>query len=229
MRIKIIVLGFLFSIASYSQHNNQKVIDSLLKQISFAKNDTAQARIYIKLENEFRSSNPVKGLVYAEKCLAIVKKMKWQKGLAICYNDIGNNYSDRGLHELSLKNFLESLKNSVEYPNIKVMTLGNIANLYLKQGNYEMVSKYNNEALKIATTENFLDPKASAFQKSGFIYEKKKDWQKAKLAFKNSLNIHKELGNKYKEANLLMNIGDVSLQTTEKIDYYLTGYITYLN
>ena len=108
-----IISLFLYFIA-YAQQNSPKTIDSLLQQIPLAKNDTARARIYIKLENELRSSNPEKALQYAEKSLQIVKKMNWEKGLAVCYNDIGNNYSDRGLHQLSLANFLDcnyTLKN----------------------------------------------------------------------------------------------------------------------
>ncbi len=219
--MKITSIFFFFSIVSFAQLVNQKKIDSLQNAIPFAENDTVKARIYIKLENELRSSDPKKAVQYALKSLSIVKKMNWTKGLAVCYNDIGNNYSDRGLHELSLANFLESLKHSQDLPQVRVMTFSNIANLYLKQENYDLVLKYNGEALKIATKENFLESKASAFQKSGFVYEKKNNLQKATQEFGKSLAIYQQSGNKYKEANLFMNLGDVVPNTKQKISYFL--------
>ncbi len=218
--MKFTAIFIFFSIVSFAQLVNQKKIDSLQQAISFAKNDTVKARIYIRLESEIRSSDPKGALPFALKSLSIVKKMKWSKGLAVCYNEIGNNYSDRGLHELSLANYLESLKHSQQVSIVRVATFSNIANLYLKQKNYALVLKYNNEALKIATKENYLEPKASAFQKFGFIHEKNNDWTKAQQEFKKSLAIYRQTGNKYKEANALMNLGDVTQNITLKIDYY---------
>ena len=223
MKFSLTFISFIFSIVCYCQYNNQKIIDSLMQEIPLAKNDTVKARIYIRLEAEFRSSDPKGALPFALKSLAIVKKMKWSKGLAVCYNEIGNNYNDRGMHDLSLANFMKSLKYSQQVPIVRVATFSNISNLYLKQKNYNLVLKYNNEALKIATKENFLEPKASAFQKFGFLYEKDNEWDKAQQEFKKSLAIYRQTGNKYKEANALMNLGDVTQNTSQKIEFYINA------
>ena len=220
MKKILLIIFLLHTLLIYSQNNNQKLIDSLHNCLPEAKNDTVKARIYIKLENALRQSDPNKALEYAKKSLSIVKKMNWKKGLSVCYNDIGNNYSDRGLFDLSLKNFLESLKNSQDFPQIRVSTFGNIANLYLKQDNFEMVLKYNNYVLEIAEKEGLIASKAKAFQMSGFVFEMKNDLENAKLQFKKSLVLFQKIEDEYKQANLLMNLGDASKSLKDKIYYY---------
>lgn len=162
MAVFVITLGL-------NAQNQTGIVDSLLRVLPKAANDTVRARIYIRLHDNLRLSNPEKALIYAGEGLKIVHKMKWNKGLSIFYNDIGNNYLDQGKHKEALENFLKSLEYSTELPSIRALTLQNISVVYYKEENMPLALQYNNKAFALAKKENLTSTLAACYNSYGDI------------------------------------------------------------
>lgn len=78
------------------------MIDSLLKSIAIAENDTVKARLYNRVFNEFTSVNVDEATRYARIGLAHTQKMNWSKGIAVFQNNLGRCYSDKGNYDSTL-------------------------------------------------------------------------------------------------------------------------------
>ena len=141
-----LVVSFCLIASALSAQKTDVVVDSLLRELPKATNDTVRSRIYIRLHDKLHQTNPEKALFYARKGLKIVTKMNWHKGLSAFYNDMGNNFLDQGKHKEALEHFLQSLNYSSEIPSIRAMTLQNTSIVYFKEENIPLAIKYNNEA-----------------------------------------------------------------------------------
>lgn len=208
----------LFGIAS--AQNPQVDVDSLLSVINRTNNDTVKARQYLFLLAELRSSDPNKGLAYANEGLKIVKKLKWEKGFAAYYNDIGTTYHDQGKHLIALDYYKKSIEHAQGFPYLNALALQNAGVVYQKEHNFPMAIQYTNKALKIAVHEKLDDVKADCWVTFGLIYTEAKQNNKAVFYFKKALAVWNAKGDNRKKAEILMLLGDVSKNVLVRQSYY---------
>ena len=213
MAVLVITLGL-------NAQNQTGIVDSLLRELPKAANDTVKARVYIRLHDNLRLSNPERALIYAGEGLKIVRKMKWNKGLSIFYNDIGNNYLDQGKHKEALENFLKSLEYSTELPSVRALTLQNISIVYFKEENIPLALQYNNKAYEFAIKENKTSTLATCYDTYGDIYSYQKNNAKAKVYYLKALNIWEKGNNLAQQATVLMHLGEISTDIKTRIDFY---------
>ncbi|MFT3795016.1 tetratricopeptide repeat protein [Flavobacterium sp.] len=211
----------LLLVGMVSAQNPQTKVDSLLNIIAKTQNDTVKARSYLLILSELRSSNPNKGLQYANEGLKIVQKLHWDKGFAAYYNDIGNTYHDRGNHLLALDYYLKSIAHSEKYTYLNATALQNAAVIYQKEHNFPMAIRYTNHALKIAVANRHDDIKANCWTTFGLIYSEAKQPNKAAFYFKKALAVWNAQHNDQKKAETLMDLGDVSKNLLARKNYYL--------
>lgn len=219
MRIKLVIAVFVITLGLNAQ-NQTGIADSLLRELPRAANDTVRARVYIRLHDNLRLSNPEKALIYAGEGLKIVHKMKWNKGLSIFYNDIGNNYLDQGKHKEALENYLKSLEYSTELPSIRALTLQNISVVYYKEENMPLALQYNNKAFALAKKENLTSTLAVCYNSYGDIYSYQKNNVKAKRFYLKALDIWEKENNLAQQATVLMHLGEISADIKTRIDFY---------
>jgi signal transduction histidine kinase len=217
MKAKFLIVILLLALQSSAQNHK---IDSLLTELPKAKNDTIRARIYIRLQDNLRQTNPEKALLYGRIGLRIVQKMKWNKGLSVFYNDIGNTYLDQGKHKEALANYLKSLDYSEEVPTVRALTLQNISIVYFKEENIPLAIKYNNIAIDYATKENITTTLALCNNSYGDIYAYQKDNTKAKLYYIRALALWTKENNRVQQAVTLMHLGEISTDISTRIDFY---------
>lgn len=198
----------------------QSTSDSLYTALSKTNNDTAKARIYIRLVDYYQQSNPNKALKLASEGLQFVKKLNWTKGYAVYYNDIGSTYLAQTKYKEALLYFTKSLRYSQDFPPIKANALHNIVIVHINQENVKLAEKYNSELYSLAKKNNLKSDLGLSFSNYGTIYEIKKDSAKAKLFYLKSLALIKETKDSIQLATVLMNLGDLSNDITTKIDYY---------
>jgi tetratricopeptide (TPR) repeat protein len=218
MKIKLALLLGLFSLIMTAQ--NTSVVDSLLKELPRAKDDTVRARIYIRLHDQTFHDSPERALEFAKKGLKIVTKMNWHKGLSIFYNDMGNNYLDQGKHKEALEYYLKSLAYSKEISSLRANTLHNTSIVYYKEENIPLAIKYNNEAYVLAKKEKYISIIADCYNNYGLIYAWLKKTAKAKAYFLKSLALFKQEGNLIKQAVVLTHLGDISEDLGVKRAFY---------
>jgi signal transduction histidine kinase len=194
--------------------------DSMLQKLAVERNDTIKARLYIRIANSLSQSAPDKALSYQLKGLALVKKMKWRKGLAAFYNDIGANYLNRSQFKEALENFKSSVQFSIDYPNLKATALQNISVIYFAQTNIALALLYSDSALKIADANGLAIVKINCNITYGNIYKYKKDKTMASLFYKRALEFSLSEKQLDKQAEILTNLGDVANDLSSSIFYY---------
>jgi len=221
---KIILLYLLFSFGLYGQEtdvNNQQKIDSLLKVVKTTKIDSVKIKSLLKLEYCYRFIDFQKGLDFAEAALQLSKKIKWTKGLAFCYNNIGNSYLDRGKHSEAIAYYLKSLDYSANFLKSRHITLMNISNIYLREKNFGLSKKYINASYKIAVKTNDVETLAFCYYQMGLIARDQDKKTEAKAFFEKSLKIFKERNDLFQIAELTNFLAEVTSDYKMKLDYLL--------
>jgi len=208
----IFILNILQLIADDTQPlQGQAKIDSLLKELPNAKNDTNHVNLLYYLCFEFGEINPNKGIEYGELGLKLSKKIKWDKGEANIYNSLGVNYISKSNYPKALEYYNKSLKmfEDIRDKNGIAKILGNIGSIYIGQTDYPKALEYFSKALKIY--EELGDKRGIALNLGniGLIYNSQYDYPKALEYYGKSLKIKEELGNKNGIASILGNMGSI--------------------
>ena len=77
---------------SRGQLQGQTRIDSLLRQLPKAKEDTNKVKLLVDLSHTYYSINPDEGLKYGKQGLALAEKLDWEQGMANAGRTIAGNY-----------------------------------------------------------------------------------------------------------------------------------------
>lgn len=218
MRKKTLFLSLLFCVFCFSQQNKIE-IDSLTTSLKNEKVDSLKVKLLLKLEYAYRFTDYKKGLQYAQKALFIAKKNNWQRGLAICYNNIGNSYLDRDEYVAAIKNYKKSLNYSEKFLKIRLLTLMNISNIYLREDNFNLAHKYINDAYKIALQLKDNQEIAYCFYQMGLINRDENNIEEAKAYFEKSLKIFNENKDLFQVAEVSSYLAQVETNYKLKIAY----------
>lgn len=91
----IILLIFLLISVSISAQN--KTIDDLLIELKQSSEDTNKVNVLNQLSYEsYRQGDFEAEMKYGEEALKLAEKLKWKKGIADSYKNIGGAYEDFG-------------------------------------------------------------------------------------------------------------------------------------
>jgi signal transduction histidine kinase len=194
--------------------------DSMLQRLAIEQNDTLKARLYIRIANSLSQSEPDKALSYQKQGLALVKKMKWRKGLAAFYNDIGSIYLNQSQFKEALENFKLSTQYSDSLPYLKAVALQNMSIIYFNQTDIPLTMLYADSALSIANKEGINAVKINCNITYGNVYKYKKDNANAKLFYERALTLSQTEKQLTSQAEILTNLGDISNDLPSSILYY---------
>src|ERR1700744_4835059 len=95
LKYVILALFVLITLSVSAQKQGHPHIDSLLRQLHAAKDDTGKVNLLIKLRAYTSTSKPDSALYYLQQSLSLAQKLKWQKGIAAAYNYLGIYYYDK--------------------------------------------------------------------------------------------------------------------------------------
>src|SRR4030095_13519729 len=148
---------------------------------------------------------------YADEAMAIAQQIKFKKGMAASYNNIGNIYSFQSNYPEALKNYFAALRLREEIGDKygTATSYNNIGNIYRVQGNYPEALKNLLAALKLR--EEIGDKKgiAASFNNIGMIYHEQDTYPEALKSYLASLKLSEEIGDKYGIATSYNNIGEI--------------------
>jgi signal transduction histidine kinase len=196
MRSIFVVLASLMFFPAYGQKGGQALIDSLVSEITKAKNDTLTGRLYKRIAEEYFFIDTKKAVVYARRGLAHVSGMRWHRGIGIfnlitarAFSDMGNVdscmfYNLRALEVF--RNMDDTYNMSTTYNNIGVAQ-ANIAS------NYPEAIRYYLLGLKEAEKQGDKYLMASANDNVGSIYLIQKNYKKALFYGSKALELRKQL------------------------------------
>lgn len=179
-RIKLVIISFLISAVTFSQKQGQQLCDSLVQQIPFAKNDTATARLYKAIAENYTAINPTAARLYADKGLAVATQMKWTKGVAVFNAIIATLYNDAGLYDSALyhnKKALDIHKKNYDAFNT-ASVLNNMGVICQRQSKFTEATAYFFESLKVSEANKNTRLIAQAYSNIATVYAAQKDYKK---------------------------------------------------
>lgn len=209
--ISILSIAGIFHQSSYAQSAR---VDSLLSVLKTAKDDTNKVNTLNSL-SEFagwRVSDYENAMYYAQNAKLLAEKLRFKKGIASAYGNIGIINYYEGNYPEALKNRFASLKISEEIGDKKGMagSYTNIAIIYDDQGNYTEALKNYFSALQIQQEIGDKYGKAVSYNNIGSVYNDHSNFTEALKNYFQSLKIREEIGDKYGIVASYNNIGNAN-------------------
>src|SRR4051812_18367785 len=137
---------------STAQLEGQIRIDSLLRVLPKASEDTNKVKLLIDLSHTYYSINPDEGIRFGKQGLALAQKLEWKKGIGNACRTIGGNYGyGKSDYAPALQYSLQALQQFRDIGD-KLGTariLSDIGVIHWYQANYPNALKYYFDALRI--------------------------------------------------------------------------------
>jgi tetratricopeptide (TPR) repeat protein/DNA-binding CsgD family transcriptional regulator len=141
-----LLLGILFSLGALAQDSK---LDSLLKALPHSR-DTMKVNVLNQISKRYWYADPPKARQYAGEALKLSRTIRFGKGEALAYNNMGIGYYLQNDYSNALKYFTESIKANGSLGNQKGIgdTYNNMGLISIKQSNYPQALDYYLLSLK---------------------------------------------------------------------------------
>lgn len=170
-----IILLSIFCFASDIKAQDTQ-IDSLIKILDKAKNDTGKVNVLNVIAKKYFQTDPEKSVFYGLQSVALAKKLKFNKGLALAYKNTGIGYFYKGANIDAIKSYQLSLAifDSINDKKGQANIYSNMGNVYYNQGEDIEALELYLKALKYAEESKDTLRMLTALGNIGAIYGKKK-------------------------------------------------------
>ena len=207
--IKIPLLLLIISFCSLSSLAKQGYIDSLESVVKISPNDTSRVILLNKLAFEYHKKDTKRCLNLATEALEVSTKIRYKKGQALSFGNIGLYHAITGSYEKSLYNYEQAIKHYREIDNKSGVgkILGNIGVVYQMQTDYNSALDYFLQALKIEESIGSKKEKAKLFGNLGNLYEQQDEYTTSLNYYQKSLSIFQELNDNQQIGCVYGNIG----------------------
>jgi tetratricopeptide (TPR) repeat protein/DNA-binding CsgD family transcriptional regulator len=211
------LLGLLFSLETLAQDGK---LDSLLKVLPQSR-DTTRVNVLNQISKRYWYADPPKAMHYAGEALKLSQSIRFNKGEALAYNNMGIGYYLQNDYLNALKYFTESVKANKALDNLKGMgdTYNNMGLISIKQSNYPQALDYYLLSLKTYEERGDIRGTVGILSNIGNLYD---DLQEYPTALEYYFKALKIIGKKPVEDDglgiLHNNIGSVYLNTKKYPD-----------
>jgi tetratricopeptide (TPR) repeat protein len=160
-----------------------------------------------------------------EKALKISERLKFDKLIGLCSNNLGVIQLTLGQYQKSLEYFEKSLPITRKIGDVKVegTTLNNIGAVYQKLGQYTNTLDYFEQSLVVFKKIGDVSGEGTTLNNIGLIYKSLGQYTKALNYYERSLALTKKTGDVKGEGTTLDNIGTIYNnlgQYTKALNYY---------
>ena len=194
---------------------NAKDIDSFRNVLNQYKiEDSIRVKTLLNFANIIIYNNPDSCMKYSEEALKISQKIKWQKGIALSFRQIGYVYYISSDNLQAMDYYLKALKAAEAINNnyFNATIYNNIANIYADLKDYKKALDYYTKYLLIAEQVNSKADEMNGFINLGDIYTEISNLPLGLDYFNKALNIANALGNKRISAAILNNLGEINIK-----------------
>jgi tetratricopeptide (TPR) repeat protein len=186
MSSKLLLLFFVFHLSLFSAENN---IDSLKKHLKdFPTEDTSAVQTLNKISLAYMHKANDSCLLFADKAIALSKKIAYTAGVADGYDRKGGFYNGKGEYKTALHYSIEGYKLFEKLNDKRAMSnlMNSIGNTYLGLENNEKALESYLKSYEIAAQDSSKYMMAISSIGIGNIYLDRKDAAKAIDYFKRS-------------------------------------------
>lgn len=186
---------------------NASPTDSLLALLKTAREDTNKVNILYGLSEIAEADQDFYN--YALQSLHLAQKLKYQKGVANAYNNIGGYYYNMFNYPAALENYKMglSIRESISDQLGIAQSLNNIGTVYEKQGNVVAALEHYHKGLKIRETIGALNEVAVSLDNIALFYKSQGDLSNAMKYLQKSRQIRESLKDEQGLAISMINIG----------------------
>lgn len=153
--------------------------------------------------------NPELGLKIGSLTLRLAMQSKWQRGMALAYNEMGVNYYHLGYLDSAIYCYSRALKLFAVSGNLKAQSsvMTNISMVFKSKGNYHKSLEYLNRAYSIQEKLRLYLPMGITLENIGTVYLELKNMDKARKYYADAKSIYVKLGDSQNIARNLLNMG----------------------
>jgi class 3 adenylate cyclase len=206
----LLFLGFITA-STFSKAQDEKAT-ILLDALQKAKVDSQKVNILNDLSKFYLSSSPEKAKNYGITSMQLAEKIKYSKGLALAYKNIGLSDYTLGKYSETIEYFGQSLKvyESIGDLDGKAMILNNFGSVYYNRGEDDKALESYFKSLEVAQLLGDKTRIATALSNIGNVYHNKAATKHQALEyFLRSLKLAEELKDKNVIGGASVNIGEV--------------------
>ncbi len=232
-RFIVFLLSFIAcSSLTYAQLQGQALIDSLLKAIPSAKEDSNKAKLLNAVSLNYSTINPDEGVKYGEQALDMATKLGWKRGMSASHNALGLSYRSKADYQSELNHYTTALKIDEETGSKLDLARENlgIGNVYGSLCNFPKALEYYHKAIKLNEETGNKKSKATTFISTGNVYFVQSDFAKALDHYFSALKAYEDLSIVKGVATASFSIGNVyaSLNDLSKSkEYYFKSLTVY--
>jgi tetratricopeptide (TPR) repeat protein len=207
-------LFFLFIALPFSlfgKPQGRALTDSLSLVLPTLKEDTNKVNVLDNLSYTYYTIAPDSGIMYANQMLELAKKLKWEKGIAAAYNNLGVNSEAKMEHAAAVDNYNKAIELFEKLGNKEGLAgaLTNIGEVYAHQSDFRSSLDYCFKALKIYEELSADRGRAMVSQNIGMTYLELKDYPSAIKYSTAAMKLYEKINNKEGIANAQINIANV--------------------
>ena len=193
-------------------------LDSLARlEKTYLTEDSVRAKLLTDLARGFYSVNPVKGLEYADKAIALGEKLSDKKFLAGAYSAKGTNKMVQADYATALDFYQKALAINARTGNKQGIAnnYNNIGLIYYSVFDYPKALDYYQKTLALNEQTGNKAGITNALGNIGNIHNELRDYPKAIEFYQKALDLCEKTGNTQALSGILVNIGNVYTQLAD--------------
>lgn len=192
-----LVSVFLLGFSALGEGNIDAIELQLDVRLKGNQRDTTTIDLLKELSHHYFSTQPLKGIEYAQLAMTIAKENNDAEKKGDIFNYFGNFYRDQGLLDLALEAHLNSLEISEQIGDTVrlVYALNDLGNIYYDQKNWETALKHYARAADLSKHIGSNDALPVSYNNIGLVMHSMGDYEMAFCYFAKALK-YREMQNK---------------------------------
>lgn len=199
-KTRCFLILFFCSLGCFAQSDSSKdiltKITTLKSHENFSETDSTYINTLLDLADLQRFYNTDSVYILANLALDLSKKSKYQVGQSNAYTQLGNYYSDIGLHDKGIYNYENASKLATELDdsNLRLGAVNDLAGEYAYKGDYAMALKLYLQGIELASSLNNLLMQSVLNENIADLYISQKDFEQAMKFYKRVKKINSKIG-----------------------------------
>ncbi|RYD92774.1 MAG: tetratricopeptide repeat protein, partial [Sphingobacteriales bacterium] len=195
-----------------AQKRGQEYLDSMVADIPTAKEDTNKVKLLYRIGNGYSGTDAAKSEYYILQCIALSKKLGWQKGVASGYNTLGDLQLNTGVSDSAFYyyNLCYQINKEIGNQEGVVWALSDLGDYEDRRSNAVGAIKYYMDALPAAEKTGKPKMVSMLYSHISTVYYHQDNFDKAASFISKAMAIDKTAGDDSKMAEYAEMLGNIS-------------------